>query len=60
MKTSSFLLRFTNVSCSSDGKTFSTLSAAVKHGIECGFEFSVWQGAGRAASWTVFGGLVTS
>lgn len=54
-----FRIHFTNVVTAAEGETFPTLSAAVKRGIELHFEFSVWQGDTIAASWTVFGGLVT-
>jgi len=52
-----FLLRFTNVCCSAEGESFSSLKKAVDRGRECGFEFSVWKDGKKAASWTVFGGL---
>lgn len=52
-----FKLRFTNVDCASEGRTFSSLNEAVAAGKATGFEFSVWDGDRMAASWTVFGGL---
>lgn len=52
-----FVLRFTNVVCSRDGETFDTCAAAVERGRDAGFEFSVWRGDRRVASWSVFGGL---
>ena len=45
-------LHFTNVDCSSDGKTFPTLFAAVAHGRGTGFEFAVFEDGKRVASWT--------
>ena len=57
--TNLFVLRFTNVICGRDGETFPTLEAAIARGKETFFEFSIWHGDSRVASWTVFGGLRT-
>lgn len=51
-----FTLRFTNVCCSSDGMTFSSVEDAYQAGREAGFEFTVWNASDRVLSWTVFGG----
>lgn len=51
-----FRVYFTNHGYFSQ-EQFETAEAAVEYGRRCGFEFSVWQGEARVASWTVFGGL---
>lgn len=56
----SFTLRFLNVVCSSEGRTFSDLEAAIAAGRQAGFEFAIYQGDRRVAYWTVFGGLRVS
>lgn len=52
-----FTLRFINVFCSAEGRTFSDLEAALDYGRSVGFEFQVYQADGQiAAVWTIFGG----
>ena len=52
-----YVLRFTNVITGAEGAEFDSLPAAIARGRKAGFEFSVWRGDQRVASWTVFGGL---
>ena len=52
-----FTLYFTNVD--NGVREFETLDEAVEYGRRRGFEFSVWHGIFRVASWNAFGGLAT-
>ena len=51
-----FTLRFTNVSCSSQGREFHDVEDAYNAGRETGFEFTVWYENQLVLSWSVFGG----
>ncbi len=52
-----FTTHFTNVICSSEGREFATLNAAIADGKASGFEFTVRRAGKRVASWSIFGGL---